>query len=514
MRFPIAFYDISLFSMLGFAEYFIQILDSGLDRIDCSQMFISTHGIRDAMQETASRLAEKIRGSKKALVAAHIDADGITAASIASRALEREGIEHKVKFFKNLDDAAIGSIRDENRELTWLVDFGSGELNRLGGIDAVITDHHMPVQTDVPKKKRKNLLDFFEHISSDQPLRSISLNPHDFGKDGATDVSGAGVTYLTAKALNEENIDLAGLQDAKHGRLIGTNRSILEDGKKAGVVESDVDLRFFGRESRPLTKFLQFANDPFLPGLSDSEGACTNFLNDLGIAVLDGDRWRTWSDLKKFERRLIVSGLVNLMLEAGYGSKSAERLIGEVYMLVGEEGMLRSAKEFATLLNSCGRYDRAELGLSLCLGDRDKDLKKALGLLQGHREHIVSSMRFIQDMGVTELEYIQYFHGGDRILDSVVGTIAGMILGSGKVRSNVPIIGFANCPEGVKASARTTKELVGKGLNLSLVMKGAATSVGGIGGGHNIAAGATIPKGKEEEFLKLVENLIRKQLEA
>jgi RecJ-like exonuclease len=475
------------------------------------------------MLETASRLAEKVRNSKEVLVAAHIDADGITAASIASRSLEREGIEHSVKFFKNLDDAAIGSVRDENRELTWFVDFGSGELNRLGGITAVITDHHMPVQTDVPRKKRKNLLDFFEHISSDQPLQSISLNPHDFGKDGATDVSGAGVTYLAARALDMKNLDLAGLavvgavgdlQDAKHGRLIGTNQSILEDGKKSGVIESDIDLRFFGRESRPLMKFLQFANDPFLPGLSDSEGACANFLNDLGIAVLEGDRWRTWSDLKKSEKQLIVSGLVNLMLEAGYGSKSTERLIGEIYILVGEEGMLRSAKEFATLLNSCGRYDKAELGLSICLGNRDKDLKKALGLLQGHREHIVNSMKFIQDMGVTELDYLQYFHGGDRILDSVVGTIAGMILGSGKVRNNIPIMGFANSPEGVKVSARTTKELVGRGLNLSLVMKGAATSVGGIGGGHNIAAGATIPKGCEEEFLRLAEDLIRKQLES
>ncbi|MEM4071135.1 MAG: DHHA1 domain-containing protein, partial [Thermoplasmata archaeon] len=36
----------------------------------------------------------------------------------------------------------------------------------------------------------------------------------------------------------------------------------------------------------------------------------------------------------------------------------------------------------------------------------------------------------------------------------------------------------------------------------------AAKEVGGFGGGHKIAAGATIPKGKENEFLKLLdENL-------
>ncbi|MDI6887894.1 MAG: DHHA1 domain-containing protein, partial [Candidatus Thermoplasmatota archaeon] len=40
----------------------------------------------------------------------------------------------------------------------------------------------------------------------------------------------------------------------------------------------------------------------------------------------------------------------------------------------------------------------------------------------------------------------------------------------------------------------------------------AAQVVGGIGGGHNIAAGATIPKGSEEEFLNEVERVIKEQL--
>jgi len=43
-------------------------------------------------------------------------------------------------------------------------------------------------------------------------------------------------------------------------------------------------------------------------------------------------------------------------------------------------------------------------------------------------------------------------------------------------------------------------------------MKKAAKTLDGIGGGHNIAAGATIPKGKEEEFLDLLEKEIKNQL--
>ncbi len=64
----------------------------------------------------------------------------------------------------------------------------------------------------------------------------------------------------------------------------------------------------------------------------------------------------------------------------------------------------------------------------------------------------------------------------------------------------------------VKVSARSTQDLVDKGLDLSAAMRYAATQLKGVGGGHNIAAGATIPKGSEEEFLTIMEQQIKHQL--
>jgi RecJ-like exonuclease len=43
-------------------------------------------------------------------------------------------------------------------------------------------------------------------------------------------------------------------------------------------------------------------------------------------------------------------------------------------------------------------------------------------------------------------------------------------------------------------------------------MKKAALAFDCVGGGHDIAAGATIPKGKEEEFLEILEREIKNQL--
>jgi RecJ-like exonuclease len=101
--------------------------------------------------------------------------------------------------------------------------------------------------------------------------------------------------------------------------------------------------------------------------------------------------------------------------------------------------------------------------------------------------------------------------------DTVVGIVAGMLLGSGDIPCDRPLLAFAVSVddqniEMTKASARGTKELVEKGLDLSSAMRRASESVGGTGGGHNIAAGATIPPGKEADFLAEIDRIVSAQM--
>ena len=49
-------------------------------------------------------------------------------------------------------------------------------------------------------------------------------------------------------------------------------------------------------------------------------------------------------------------------------------------------------------------------------------------------------------------------------------------------------------------------------MDLSIIMNRAAEIVGGYGGGHNVAAGATIPVDKEDQFLDIVEDMVASQL--
>ncbi len=277
---------------------------------------------------------------------------------------------------------------------------------------------------------------------------------------------------------------------------------------------AEIDLRLFGRETRPAYKMLQYATDPWIPRLSGNEEACIAFLLELGIDLKTEEHWRSWSDLDRGEKRRVISALASHMLERGCGIKEVERLVGETYTLVREPAgsPTRDAKEFGTLINACGRYDEADVGYRVCRGDRDEALARALQLLRGHREYLVESMDAIAEAGINQMDAIQYFHAADRIRDTVVGIAASLALNQEGATKDLPIIAFAKADDGIKVSARTTRDLVARGLDLAAVMQEASRAVGGHGGGHHAAAGATIPPGTEERFLEIANRMVREQL--
>jgi RecJ-like exonuclease len=289
----------------------------------------------------------------------------------------------------------------------------------------------------------------------------------------------------------------------------------VKDGVEVGVLQTSKDLRYFGKETRPLAKLLQYATDPLIPGVSGREDTSVAFLQELQIELKERDKWRTWVDLRKEEKRKIISAIIQMLLSKGFGYQVAARVLGESYLLCHEEEgtELHDAKEYATLLNSTARYGQYEVGLQVCLGDRGKWLKEALNLLSGHRHNLVEGLQFARDEKIQKRTYLQYFHAGDGIRDTIIGIVTNMLLNTEDVDKELPLIGFAHTENGeVKVSARAAQHLVDRGLDLAAALTVAAKELQGIGGGHNIAAGATIPKGKEEEFLQVVEREIKLQL--
>lgn len=459
--------------------------------------------LRDIARHT-KKIIEELKKWNEINIITHIDADGISAGAIAKKMMERDGIESNIYFVKYLDETIIKETKRMDG-LKWFIDLGSGSVSKLKGMEYIITDHHMP---DIEEKGQT-----WRHF-----------NPHLYGIDGGKEISGAGLAYLIASKLNERNkdmVDLAivgacgDLQDSLSCKLEGWNEMIVKEGVKEGKIEVKKDVRLFGRQTKPIHKILQYSDDPILPGLTGHEKACLSFLDGLGIESKDGKKWRKWIDLQEWEKKKVVSALITRILSKGFGHFYASRLIGEVYELVEErEGTeLRDAKEYATLLNSTARYGYADVGLSICMGKRGEIIERAKKLLKNHRKHLVKGLQLVKEEGIREHGVIQYFHAGEDIRDTIIGIVTGMLLHSHYIKPGMPIIGFAEKENGeIKASARASSLLKQKGINLSKAMQRVASRLGGTGGGHEVAAGATIPKGKEEEFLYMLDKEIRNQL--
>ncbi|VVB71558.1 DHHA1 domain protein [uncultured archaeon] len=449
--------------------------------------------------------AEEVQKRDSLLVVSHVDADGLTAAGIICTALERRNIDYSSLFFRQLDETALENVADFGADLVIFTDLGSGMIQQICnlGLRAIVADHHKPAKAEA------------------RPLAHI--NPHLVGADGATEISGSGTSFLLASALSaeKENNDLAALavvgavgdlQNNASGALPGLNRLILEIGSTAGAVSFHRDLKLFGRQTRPVFKMLEYSQDPYLPGLSGNEDACIAFLKEIGIR-LGGEKWRRWIDLSQEEKASVVTALLRKGLRSGLSSVMLERLIGEVYILLHErEGTeLRDASEYSTLLNATARYGYADVGLKVCMGDRDKSLDEARTLLNQHRQNLVNGLKLVSTRGITPLRSVQYFDAGDSIQDTIIGIVAGMSFQmADRTR---PILAFARTEEGdLKVSARGTHDLVRSGLDLAEALSRSAAAVGGVGGGHNVAAGATIPPQSKDEFLQLMDAVVSEQL--
>jgi len=447
-------------------------------------------------------------------VVSHLDADGLAAAGVIGTALARLDATFCIRIERWLDEKTLESILAGAPALVIFSDLGSGDLetlnSRLKDKEALVLDHHQPIG------------------EADPTL--VHVNPHLFNIDGSRDLSSAGITYLVAKALDKANVDLASvavvgalgdLQDKyEQRRLGGPNALILEDAEKAGYLETEVDLMFFGRETRPIHKALACTTTPFITGISGEEDKSLAFLASLGIRPKIGEKWRALRDLSEDEKKKLFNALADYMVSRGLLDDTTLSLIGSVYILIHEEPWtsLRDAREFSVLLNATGRMDKPSLGIAICMGDRGAALEEANAVLEEYRRTITKYLNWLMESDanrIEELDNIYVVRGEGVIDDKIIGTISS-ILSTNSAKPEKPIVAYSIVPKEnlAKISARTIDLIVRKGLNLGEILRVAAEKCTGKGGGHNIAAGAQVPVDKLDAFIKIVDKQVKDQLGA
>ncbi|MEK6985435.1 MAG: DHH family phosphoesterase [Candidatus Thermoplasmatota archaeon] len=444
----------------------------------------------------AGWVREQGAAGRTVTVVHHIDADGVTSGAIAAEALARAKVPCRMRPVKSLDAHHVAQLQDEGHAALWFCDLGSTAYMHFPATPKLVCDHHQLV--------RDGGEEAFPHV-----------NPLLDGLDGG-EVSGAGCAFVVAHALDARSLDLLPLAlvgataDRQDRPLHGINLRYLEAAIAAGLVEASIDLSFFGPETRALTKFLSLANEPAIPGVAGDATGAERLLRDCGVDVAAS---RSWSTLSETQQRAVRSALAERLLDAGLASE-LPRLWRTVIRIRREpHGPTRELQEFGTLLNSTARYDRPDVGIAVARGDRGAMFEEALDLLDGHRKHLVGALDALAKRPIQELAGVQWVHLEDAVRDTVVGIVAGMALGGPLgLRQDLPLIAFAWTPDGrTKVSSRAPNGLKGR-IDLSVALREAAASVGGAGGGHPGAAGATIGRGEEARFLAALDPIVARQL--
>ena len=447
----------------------------------------------EEIRDSASEAAEKIRDfDGKIRLVGQYDADGISATAIAHQMLTRAGKEFEYEILKQLYDEDVERLKDEDEGLILFVDIGSGKASKIEEVlasekEVVVSDHHEPSEEGS-----------FMH-----------MNPHFSGIDGGEAISAAGMTFILAHEFDEDNIDLVewaligatGDMQKQEGEFMGLNSEIEELALENNIIEKRRGLDLYGRSTKPLKDSLKYTTDPHLHGISNDEMGAVQFVKNQGVDIRENGDFRTLSDLTPEEEKQLINGLIKT-------GRPVQPLLNNIYTL--DNGY--EIGEFSTVINACGRLGRAKDGVKI-LTEQDLGLAETVSRAYGRK--ISESLRFVENNRGNE-DYIYedgigVIDAEDNIQDDFIGTVATISMSNGFFDSPV-VMGVAHAEKGKsKVSSRASKELVEKGLNLGEIIGDICEELDGEGGGHNVAAGAKIPRENKDEFIDMLEEKISQE---
>jgi len=431
-----------------------------------------------------SKAADIVRGHDSVHVFTHYDADGLSSAGILANTLLRAKKQFIITTFTTLDADNMQIIRECDSDCMIIADLGASYIKEIEelGKDVVVLDHH-------------TLREDSESIAY--------ANPHLFGVDGMVGACGATMSFLFSVTYDEKNWDLvqiafAGIAgDKQHlNGLTGFNTYLLKEGEKRGFIKK------IGGSLIPsgiLSETLMMNPEPYIRGITGNKDSVLKLLSDANISpdsqyvVLDDD-----------ERRRLSSMISVRLASQGVTTAAMSEIMRDRYHLK-DWGM--DAESLAELLDACGRMMLQGVGVALCMGGRD-DLLKAKELRDEYNKSIMNALLALDSKGLTLMNNIQCLDSSETGFTGVLCGVAMRFFAD----PEKPTIGMNSSEDRVKISARGTNHLLDIGVDLADALNRSCAAVGGEGGGHRIASGGTINKGSEEEFLKVLDDIIGEQI--
>jgi len=395
-----------------------------------------------SLEEAASRVAEHLLHQEFVEVYAHHDADGIAAGVIVCTALLRKGIRFRLRIRHRVSPAALSLDNP-----TLLCDLGSGLVDLSP--DVMVIDHHLP------------------HFAGD-----LHVNPRLAGIDADRDLSSASAAYLVAQMLGD-NRDLAGLvmlgivgddQD-----IAGKNREIFNEAIAESIITPGKGCRLVGRN---LHERLFCSIHPYLHQISGDE-----------IAVADLIESAAGDDALDVESLI---SLIVLRISPFAPAETMESLYGDRYAL--EREVIPDAHTLTAVVDACGKCGRGGVAASLCFRSSDS-LAEAWEIALGHRLRVIRALRFA-------LDNKQIPDGFYEVEDATVTSDVADALARDTLR-DTPVMVAARKNDLCHISVRAPGEIP---FRLGEAVHEAAVQCGGLGGGHNRRAGATVNCTHLDEF--------------
>jgi len=488
--------------------------------------------LREVMKPAADTL-RKFDGLVR--VVSHYDTDGITAAGIIAKALLREGKRFRLSFVKGINSEVFKGLEHEGYII--ILDMGSNQLETISELGAIvlICDHHVnpsllemkdegegkdtdvgtaaetvenPNQDSTTEERSTappgSGMDGFQNFKPLETQKGViyEFNSHKFGIDGSYGACASSLSYAFVTALSRMNsssssLALAGIiGDKQENPLHGFNIEVVNEGIDQGYVQEKKAALFLDGDT--IREALTYSTDPFFPSLTGRESKVEEFLKDCGInGSLIPD------SLSLDQKRYLADRLMLKLLHNNSPPEAVETIVRTRYFLSEFE---LYADTLSNRLNACGRQNWMTTGLAACLGERTA-MEKSIRLREKYRSTIRNGLVYLESRGIKRMNHIQYFFNND---PSSSGAFAGLGI-QFLFDRRMPIVALSKEGGKVHISSRGTRELVNHGLDLSTAMRDAGSMVGGHGGGHPIASGATVPAGKETEFLKIVDGIVGEQ---
>lgn len=438
----------------------------------------------DEFSDALKHAAKLVNSASFLRVISHYDADGLAAASIIVRALTRSKRQFHLTISRSLDKEVLESIAKEGNEAVLFLDMGSGQIEGLETLEAKVAslDHHKPIR----KSKRV-----------------VQANPHFFGLDGMTEACASTVSFLLAVMLDPCNWELSPIAiagmigDRQHmGGMKSVNQQILDYAREKKYIEVQRGLNLKGTT---IADAIADSADPYFVGLSGRKENVLAFLESMHV-----NPEHPMGSLDDVHRRKLTSMLSLRLMGQGCRPETVEELVSDIHWI---PSMNITASDLADLLNACGRMNHEGVGIAMCMGDGES-LARAAELRREYNGKILGRLMEIESKGASQKSHIQYFDAPD---PSLAGAQCGLAM-QYILDQSKPTLALSRVKGSLKISSRGTKHLISKGLDLSAALKKAAEKFGGIGGGHAVAAGATVDEGKQDEFLEAVDEIVGLQL--